>query len=484
MPIPNSATAGFSAQAEPDALDFDIIQAGMNGTGVLSGCACTPGNSGVNLSVAVASGNVVVAGTVVAVTGATVTPGAASGSNPRFDLVVSNSSGTLSVIAGTAAANPVFPAAAPGTYAVLCAVWIPTSATSITASNISDKRQLVLYNAGASTPSIRTLGSGATAAAAGNHNHSGTYASTAHWATHDVGGSDVATNMPGHTMSAVDGTAAIDFAAQDSGTPSAPNTGDHGVKLFAIWRGWRALPGIRSADNVHPYGIITGGPGGQWHAVANTSTTAPVSNTLGVATATTGTWSTPAATTATGFIQQNTTGTTSGNTASVSSTDARWVRGDNANPWCGYWFHAIVGFPSAAYSSSRILIGMTSNSVATALGADNPTGERHAFKLLNGTGNFLLSIRSGSGTEETADSGIALVQNNVYEFFICARPNGGFCFGEVRNITAGTSSASMIAISGTTPAATTYMRALVGLVTTNTTAKLFNFLRAGCEWMV
>jgi hypothetical protein len=291
-------------------------------------------------------------------------------------------------------------------------------------------------------------------------------------------------NMPGHTMNQVDGSAAIDFSAQDSGTPGAPNQGDHGVKLFAGWRGWRTVPSIRSADNQHVFGLITGGPGGQWHAVANTSTTAPVSNTLGVATATTGTWSTPAATTSTGYIQQSTTGTTSGNTASVSSTDARWCHGDNTLPWCGYWFHAIVGFPSAAYSSSRIFIGLTSNSVATALGADNPTGDRHMFRLLNATGNFLLSVRQGSGTEETVDSGIALVQNHVYEFFIDIRPNGGFAFGEVRDLTAGTTSGALIAISGTVPAAATFMRACVGLVTTNTTAKLLNFLRAGCEWMV
>lgn len=483
MPIPNAAVAGFAAQAEPDSLDFDIIAAGMNGTGVLSGCACTPGNSGVNLSVAVASGSVIVAGTVVAVSGTTVTPGAASGSNPRFDLVVANSSGTVSVVAGTAAGNPVFPAAAPSTYAVLCAVWIPTSATSITSAHISDKRQLVTADAAAGTPSIRSLGTTSTKAAAGDHNHAGAYASTAHQATHGNGGSDAITNLPGFTMPATDGSAAIDLYAQTS-VPSTPANGDNGLKLYLGWRGFRPVPSIRSIDNGHIFGLITGGPGGQWHAVANTSTTAPVSNTLGVATATTGTWSTPAATTATGYIQQNTTGTTSGNTATVSSTDARWAHGDNTLPWSGYWFHCIVGFPSAAYSSSRIFIGLTANSVATAMGADNPTGDRHMFKLLNGTGNFLMSTRNGSGTEATVDSGIALTQNHMYEFFLHIRPNGSYAFGEVRDLTAGTTSGALLDGTATTPATTSFMRTCIGITTTNTTAKLLNFLRAGCEWAV
>jgi hypothetical protein len=330
--------------------------------------------------------------------------------------------------------------------------------------------------------SYRKLGTGSGDAADGAHTHA--YAASTHWTNHAPGGSDPAIDLPGHTLSATDGSSFVDMPAQDGGTPGTPSTGDHAYRLFSGWRSWRPYPAVRTMDGWRQTGLITGGIGGQWHAVANTSTTAPVSNTLGVATATTGTWSTPSASTAAGYRQQSTTGTTSGNTAGVSASDARWVRGDNTNPWCGYWYNAIVGYPSAAYSNSRIFNGLTSNSFATAMGADNPTGERHGFKLLNGTGNFLLSIRSGSGTEETADSGVALVQNHVYEFWIFMRPNGSFCFGEVLDITNGSGSGSMIAISGTTPAATTFMRPIIGLTTTNTTAKLLDFVRVGCEWAV
>jgi hypothetical protein len=143
VPIPNSASATFTAQAEPDAVDFDIISAATNGYGILSGCACTPASSGSTLGVAVAAGVVWVASTPATVASGTVTPGAAHASLGRFDLVAVNASGTKSVVAGTAAATPVFPAI-PASSTILCAVWIPATATSITAGNIVDKRQMLV----------------------------------------------------------------------------------------------------------------------------------------------------------------------------------------------------------------------------------------------------------------------------------------------------------------------------------------------------
>lgn len=147
MPIPNSASATFPAQAEPDSGDISIIEMGHVGYGVLSGLACTPASSGVTLGVAVAVGVAYIGKIQIPVVGATVTPGAASGSNPRIDLVTVDVTGTLAIVAGTAAAAPVFPAI-PASRTVLCAVWIPTSATSITAGNISDKRVMVDFSLG------------------------------------------------------------------------------------------------------------------------------------------------------------------------------------------------------------------------------------------------------------------------------------------------------------------------------------------------
>lgn len=143
MPIPNTAAAAFVAQADVDSIDFEIISAAANGFGVASGCACTPASSGSTLGVAVAAGVAWVANAPVTVAGGNVTPAAAHASLNRFDLVAVDSTGAKSVVAGTAAANPVFPAI-PASSVVLCAVWIPATATSIVAGNIVDKRQMVV----------------------------------------------------------------------------------------------------------------------------------------------------------------------------------------------------------------------------------------------------------------------------------------------------------------------------------------------------
>ena len=105
--IPNQADAGVSAQAEVDSVDFDILAAAYNGNGVVSGCAVTAQGTP-DMTVAVASGVVSIAGVIYSVTGANGTITTAHASNPRFDLVSINTSGTIVVTAGTAAAQVGF----------------------------------------------------------------------------------------------------------------------------------------------------------------------------------------------------------------------------------------------------------------------------------------------------------------------------------------------------------------------------------------
>jgi hypothetical protein len=143
--IPNDVVGGTQTQhaiASPDAVDFMIMLAADAGIGVVSGLTVTPNSSGVNLNVNIAAGTVLINGmqySIAAVTNLTVA--AADGTNPRFDLIVCSST-TVSRTGGTAAANPVFPAI-PASSAVLAAVYIPAAATSITATNIVDKRVIM-----------------------------------------------------------------------------------------------------------------------------------------------------------------------------------------------------------------------------------------------------------------------------------------------------------------------------------------------------
>lgn len=147
--IYNDTGAGVNAaplsepQARPDKVDIDILAAGFNGSNVLSGCAVTPHSSGASLNIDVAAGTVYIGGTKTAVSAqANKTIAAADATNPRRDLISVNSSGTVVVTTGTAAATPCLPAI-PATSVVIAVVDVPAAATSITANNITDKRVII-----------------------------------------------------------------------------------------------------------------------------------------------------------------------------------------------------------------------------------------------------------------------------------------------------------------------------------------------------
>jgi hypothetical protein len=144
--IPNLASAAFAVQAQVDKVDLDIIVAGAQNTGVVSGCAVTS-TGAANGSVAVAVGSIRVADAIKAVPALTPLAVTANASgNPRLDLVTCPvSTGVPVVTAGTAAAAPVFPSVPAGSVC-LAAVYVAnghTSGTTLAANTITDKRMSV-----------------------------------------------------------------------------------------------------------------------------------------------------------------------------------------------------------------------------------------------------------------------------------------------------------------------------------------------------
>lgn len=142
--IPNTADAAFAVQAEPDSRDFDMVTAAFAQTGVVSGCAVTTTGT-TNGSVSVAVGVVRIAGRRVAVATGTVAIAANATGNPRLDLITVDTSGTKAVVAGTAAAAPVFPTI-PASRVVLAAVYVATghtTSTNLASNTITDKRVVI-----------------------------------------------------------------------------------------------------------------------------------------------------------------------------------------------------------------------------------------------------------------------------------------------------------------------------------------------------
>lgn len=136
--IPNEATAGFGDQSEIDKVDFDILVAAYAATGVVSGCGVTA-QGAPNMTVAVASGVCYFAGVRTTITGGNSTVGAADATLDRYDLICATSAGSFTTVAGTPAANPVFPDI-PASRVVLAAVYVPATTTAIDSTRIVDKR--------------------------------------------------------------------------------------------------------------------------------------------------------------------------------------------------------------------------------------------------------------------------------------------------------------------------------------------------------
>ncbi len=140
--IPNQGGAFHVNQAEPDTADFEILLRAYQGTGVLSGCAVTESSPAAQ-EVDIASGVVVLAWEKITVSAqADKAVSAADGTNPRFDIISINSSGTAVVTAGTPAAQPEAPTI-PASSVPLAFLYVPASDNTHADNQIVDKRVIV-----------------------------------------------------------------------------------------------------------------------------------------------------------------------------------------------------------------------------------------------------------------------------------------------------------------------------------------------------
>lgn len=138
-PAASVNAAPFAAQARPDKVDVDIWVAAMGGSGVVSGGLVTAhgGTLGVDVTAVV----VIINGVQHSVGAATnLTLSAADSTNPRIDIVVTDGS-TISVTVGVASAAPCWPNVPAGKVA-LSMVYVTAAATTLSSSNLVDKRMI------------------------------------------------------------------------------------------------------------------------------------------------------------------------------------------------------------------------------------------------------------------------------------------------------------------------------------------------------
>lgn len=138
--IPNANTYAPDFQtSQPDQGDFVIL--GNSRYGVITGCKVIL--SGNNVSIGTGPNILVVNGSIYNIGTSLSSSIASTGINPRFDLVVydTSSSPAFNVVTGTASSNPVFPDVT-STMTVLAAVFSPSTSTG-NSPHIIDKRHFL-----------------------------------------------------------------------------------------------------------------------------------------------------------------------------------------------------------------------------------------------------------------------------------------------------------------------------------------------------
>lgn len=200
-------------------------------------------------------------------------------------------------------------------------------------------------------------------------------------------------------------------------------------------------------------------------------------NAIGNSVTSVGTLSHPAATEAAGYMTNFASGATIGNTAGTGSAATNWFRGSTAGS-NGFFFYARLYFPGslASYADtttgSRIFVGMTNQTMATAVGSDNPAGHRAGFSLAPARDttafNWKFSTKDNT-TESVADLGVAFAASKVYDFYIYLAPQGTTVYYRLDNLT------DSVTTNGSTssnlPGTTTALRAGFQIATLNAVAK-------------
>lgn len=129
-----------------------------------------------------------------------------------------------------------------------------------------------------------------------------------------------------------------------------------------------------------------------------------------------------------------------GSTAGTGSNATLFARGGLSGLNTGFFFTATVAFTDSSYTSLRAFIGMTSDSLATMIASDNPTGSHVGFQYSTARGDSAWRFMSRDGsTQNLITTSIPFSQNILYRmsFYCPPFPNNGVIYWEIENVSFG-----------------------------------------------
>lgn len=185
---------------------------------------------------------------------------------------------------------------------------------------------------------------------------------------------------------------------------------------------------------------------------------------IGDALTSVGTISHPAATQTGGYMWNQVTGATAGNTCGTGGTNTPFFRGNARGINTGFFYKTRILLPDATYDRVRLFCGVTNQTMAASVGSDNPAGNFAGFQFSNSRGDLNWQFMTKDNvTQRVQDTGIHCSGSRVYDLAVYCPPfpNNNEIYWQIDDLTS-PASASGVAIANL-PAVNTAMRAGIQL---------------------
>jgi len=195
--------------------------------------------------------------------------------------------------------------------------------------------------------------------------------------------------------------------------------------------------------------------GGAVTSVGTISTITPSSNTFGLCS---------------NFVSAATAASTTGTGQTIAPLNTSAGAASNG----GFFFVTRLWFPDANYGTgatgSRMFAGITDQTMAVSVGADNPAGSRIGFALSTNLSevNWMLTTRNGT-TETRVDTGTPFVVNNLYDFYLFMPGGSTTVNWRIDNLSTNVTTEGSTA--ATLPGSGVYMRGGFQIATLTTVAR-------------